>query len=206
MKLISLSPQTVEKCCQEIIAANAPRPLLVGITGEACAGKNHFSALLVERFQASFVYFSSDDFLISRQDREKLRAKTFADGEFAGRQQWEVLETWYRLNEFDAAIKALKAGEAFTLFPYERSTGRVSTTAATLTPAPYVLIDTGMFLEKMDFLLLVTADPAVILERKRQRGVYRSWDEIVEIAGRVQAFHWNRVKPPHADIEITNND
>lgn len=44
MKLVSLSPQMVEKCRQTIIAADALRPLLVGVTGEACAEKTHFSA------------------------------------------------------------------------------------------------------------------------------------------------------------------
>lgn len=42
MKPVSLSPQTVEKCCQAISAADARRPLLVGVTGEARAEKAHF--------------------------------------------------------------------------------------------------------------------------------------------------------------------
>jgi len=207
MKLESFSPDHI-RTCYDAIRATEPRPLIVGITGEACAGKTYFSALLCGHFDTEVtanVYFSYDDFLISRADRELLREKSYTEGPFAGRSHWEVLENWYRLDEFDSAIETLKAGKPFTFFPYQRSKGTVSSEAITLQPAPYILVDTGMALEKMDFLILVSADADVILERKRQRGVYRSWDEIVEIHERVQAFHWSRVKPLHADIEITNN-
>ena len=207
MRLVSLSPEHVTQCCQAICAL-PKRPVVVGITGEACSGKTYMSALLRAAFgqeKTPYVYFSYDDFLISRADREKLRAFVYPTGPFEGRSNWEILENWYRLEEFDSALQALRSGEPFTFHPYERSTGLVSTETGTLQPAPIILVDTGMALDKMDFLILVTADPDVVLERKRKRGIYRSLDEIIEIHERVQAFHWNRSKPQAADIEITNS-
>ena len=208
MKLVSFSPEHVRQCYQAICAVGA-RPVVVGITGEACSGKTYFSALLREVFdqeKTEYTHFSYDDFLISRADREKLRAKIYAGGAFDGRSYWEVLENWYRLDEFDDAVDNLTHGAPFSFHPYQRSTGTVSHETITLKPAPILLVDTGMALDKMDFLILVEAPADVILERKRRRSVYRSWDEVVEIHERVQAFHWNRVKPLTADIEITNGD
>ena len=208
MKLDSFSPENIKQCNQTICSLPV-RPVVVGITGEACSGKTYLSELLrasLDDDKVAYAHFSYDDFLISRADREKLRAHTYRDGPFEGRSHWEVLENWYRLDEFDWALQTLRSGKPFTFHPYERSTGLVSTEAITLQPAPIILVDTGMALDKMDFLILVTADPDVVLERKRRRGVYRSWDEIVEIHERVQAFHWSRVKPQSADIEITNSD
>ena len=207
MNLDSFSPDHIH-ACYEAILGTQKRPLVAGITGEACAGKTHFSTLLCEHFDrqgTSYTYFSYDDFLISRADREKLRARSYQDGPYEGRSYWEVLENWYRLDEFEAAIGALSAGKSFTSSPYQRSTGEVDIESRTLEPNTYILVDTGMYLDKMDFLILVTAAPEVILERKRRRGVYRSLDEIIEIHERVQAFHWSRVKPSRADIEITNS-
>ncbi len=132
---MSFSPEHIKQCHQTICALQL-RPVVVGITGEACSGKTYLSALIRASFdqeKTPYAHFSYDDFLISRADREKLRAHTYPAGPFEGRSYWEVLE------------------------------------------------------------------------RKRKRGVYRSWDEIVEIHERVQAIHWSRVKPQSADIEITNS-
>src|SRR4051794_19545385 len=105
MKLDSFSPDHIQACFDAILFTQK-RPLVAGITGEACAGKTHFSTLLCEHFNkqgSPYTYFSYDDFLISRADREKLRAKSYTGGPFEGRSCWEVLENWYRLDEFAAA-------------------------------------------------------------------------------------------------------
>src|SRR5438552_2027361 len=111
MKLVSFSPEHIKQCHQTICALQF-RPVVVGITGEACSGKTYLSALIrasFDREKTPYAHFSHDDFLISRADREKLRAHVYPAGPFEGRVYWEVLENWYRLDEFDLALQALRS-------------------------------------------------------------------------------------------------
>ncbi|HSX17246.1 MAG TPA: HAD-IA family hydrolase [Patescibacteria group bacterium] len=200
----------ITRYCVDQILIQKKQPLLVGVIGDSGSGKSHFSDKIQTELRhrnIPFVYLNHDEFLIPRKDREPLKAQTYTTGEHAGKSHWEVLENWFRLDEFERVLADLRAGKPSTFYPYERSSGEISSTARTVPAAGLVIVDTSMCIEHMDFTIMIDTDLETIIERKIMRDAdLRHPHQVVEMHRKVQAYLWDRVKPAGADIIIDNND
>lgn len=196
--------------CFEKIVAQKKRPLLVAITGDSGSGKSYYSSLIRKLFEEnklSFSYIDHDSFLISRQDREPLKEKIYSEGTFKGKTHWEILENWFRLDEYDRVIASLQAGESATYFPYKRELGGPDDKSVTVESRDFIIFDTTMQVEKMDFVILVEVNQETIIQRKLERDKdLRTPEQIIEMHKKVQGYCWERTKPQNADIIIDNND
>jgi uridine kinase len=156
----------------------------------------------------SYTLINHDEFLISRKDREPMKTAYYTEGKFAGKSHWEVLENMFRLTEYERVIDDLKAGKETSFFPYSRETGAVSDDKRTVMPSEFVIFDTSMMLDKMDFIILVDVTEENIIKRKlvRDRDV-RTPEQIIDMHKRAQGYYWeDRGKPAHPDIIIDNNN
>ncbi|MEK9179356.1 MAG: sigma 54-interacting transcriptional regulator, partial [Patescibacteria group bacterium] len=196
--------------CFSQIRKQTKKPLLIGITGDSGSGKSYYSKLLQEKFTSEnipFVYLNADDFLIARKDREPMKTIFYTDGEFKGKSHWEILENMFRLDELRRVLIDLKNDKVVTYLPYQRETGGIDTKPKTLHPQNYILCDTSMLLELMDFVILVDVTQENIIKRKLIRDAdVRTPEQIIDMHKRVQGYYWERSRPKKADIVIDNND
>jgi uridine kinase len=197
--------------CYERILSQPKRPCFIAITGDSGSGKSYLVTLLEHKFKvggASYSLINHDDFLISRQDREPMKLIFYQDGKFTGRSHWEVLENMFRLGDFKRVIQELKSGKASEYHPYSRGTGTVSSEAKKVQPNDFIIFDTSMMLDEMDFVILVDVTQENIIKRKMVRDSdIRSPEEIKEMHEKVQGYYWvDRGRPKQADIIIDNND
>lgn len=197
-------------CFSEIIK-QVQRPLFVAVAGDSGSGKSFLVALLVERFKEAglpYTLINHDEFLISRKDREPMKTAFYTAGKFAGKSHWEILENMFRLDEYEHVIKDLRDGKETNFFPYARETGTVSDKFRRVKPSDFVIFDTSMMLDKMDFVIMVDVTQENIINRKLTRDSdVRTPEQIIDMHKRVQGYYWeDRGKPTHADIVIDNND
>jgi len=207
---LSIMDEAAEICFDGIVAQQK-RPLFVAITGDSGSGKSYLVALLREKFNAAqlaYTLINHDEFLISRQDREPMKTTYYTEGRFAGKLHWEILENMFRLDEYKKVIRDLKAGKETGFSPYSRDTGTVLGTKRTVKPTDFIIFDTSMLLDEMDFVILVDVTQENIIKRKLARDSdIRTPKQIVDMHKRVQGYYWeDRGKPHSADIIIDNND
>jgi len=197
--------------CFKGITSQTKRPLFVAVAGDSGSGKSYLATLLEDRFQKaalSYTLINHDEFLISRKDREPMKSTFYTEGQFSGKSHWEILENMFRLDEYKRVIDDLKSGRETSFLPYSRETGAVSTQPRHIKPADFILFDTSMMLDEMDFVILVDVTQENIIARKliRDHDV-RTPEQIRDMHTRVQGFYWeDRGRPAHADIVIDNND
>jgi uridine kinase len=197
-------------CFKEIIAQKK-RPLFVAVTGDSGSGKSYLVSLLETQFKDAglpYTAINHDDFLINRQDREPMKTKYYSEGRHQGKSHWEVLENMFRLDEYQRVINDLKAGKTTSFFPYSRETGTIVNQKRTVKPSDFIIFDTSMMLEHMDFIILVDVTQENIIKRKLVRDSdLRTPEQIIDMHKKVQGYYWeDRGKPVHANIIIDNND
>ncbi len=199
------------KVCFEEIQRQGKRPLFVAVTGDSGSGKSYLVKLIESCFESTGVAYTAvdhDDFLIAREDREPMKKTYYTEGTFAGRSHWEVLENMFRLEEYERVIESLRAGKEVSIFPYSRATGKVETVQKVIKPNDFVIFDTSMMLDKMDFVILVDVMQENIIKRKLIRDSdVRTPEQIIDMHKRVQGYYWeDRGKPSDPDVIIDNND
>ena len=202
--------EVIATYCFEKIISQKKRPLLVAIAGDSGSGKSYYSALIKKFFEANNLNYNSidhDSFLIPRKDREPLKDKIDTEGEFKGKSYWEVLENWFRMNEYDKVVDSLKVGQSVSYFPYKRELGAPDTQLIMIQPRDFNIFDTTMQTEKMDFVILIEVTQENIIKRKLERDRdLRTPEQIIEMHKKVQSYCWERTRPKSADIIIDNND
>ena len=139
--------------CSSHIFDQSKRPLFVAITGDSGSGKSFLTKLIQSELESSggsCCVVNHDDFLISRTDREPMKAIYYEDGEFAGKSHWELLENMFRLDKYERVINELKAAQCPQYYAYSRDTGMVSSMLTNVCPADIIVFDTSMMVEQMD--------------------------------------------------------
>ncbi len=199
------------KTCFEAIISQKKRPLFVAVAGDSGSGKSYLVSLLETHFQKNslaYTLINHDDFLIARKDREPMKTIFYEEGKFKGKSYWEILENMFRLDEFERVINELKAGEETSYLPYSRSKGELETTPRVVEPSDYIIFDTSIMLDEMDFVVMVDVTQENIIKRKLIRdGDVRTPEQITDMHKRVQGYYWtDRGRPSSADIIIDNND
>jgi uridine kinase len=197
--------------CFDAITTQKKRPLFVAVAGDSGSGKSYLVTLLQRKFEAArlpYTLLNHDEFLISRADREPMKAIYYTDGPFAGKSHWEILENMFRLDEFQQVIRELKLGKTTKFRPYSRQTGTIVETERTVEPHDFIIFDTSMMLDQMDFVIMVDVTQENIIKRKLARDSdIRTPEQIVDMHKRVQGYYWeDRGKPSNPDIVIDNND
>lgn len=201
----------IAKHCFDRITAQTKRPLFVGIAGDSGSGKSYLVALLEKHFKQAhlpYTLINHDEFLISRKDREPMKSIYYQSGPFVGKSQWEILENMFHLDEYERVIRELKTGKSAEFHPYSRDTGAVLPTTRKVEPKDFIIFDTSMMLDEMDFVILVDVAQENIIERKllRDRDV-RTPEQIKEMHQKVQGYYWeDRGRPVDANIIIDNNN
>lgn len=203
--------EEISKHCYKQIKSQSKRPLFVAVTGDSGSGKSYLVSLLEQNFSKNndnYEVINHDDFLISRADREPMKLIYYQDGAFKGKSYWEILENMFRLDEYQRVIKDLKSGKSTSYHPYSRSTGKVSDEVGQVVPTDFIIFDTSMMLDEMDFVILVDVTQENIIKRKLVRDSdVRTPEAIKEMHQKVQGSHWeDRGRPQKADITIDNND
>lgn len=203
--------ENIAEHCYEQMLAQSKRPLFVAVTGDSGSGKSHLVSQIEKKFkqaQVDYALINSDDFLIARQDREPMKYIYYQDGKFAGKSHWEILENMFRLDEYRQVIYDLKDGKSTQYYPYSRVTGEVMDTPRKIEPKNFIIFDTSMMLDEMDFVVLVDATQENIIKRKLIRDSdVRAPEAIKEMHQKVQGYYWiDRGRPTDADIIIDNND
>ncbi len=202
--------QAANVCLDEIIE-QPKRPLFVGIVGDSGSGKSYLVSLIIEKLKIanlSYSLINHDEFLISRKDREPVKTIFYESGEFAGKSHWEVLENMFRLDEYERVIQDLRSGKTTSFYPYARETGSVGDEKRIVEPNDFMIFDTSMMLDKMDYVILVDVTQENIIKRKLARDIdIRTPEQIKDMHTKVQGYYWeDRGRPDHADIVIDNND
>lgn len=201
----------IAKHCFDRITAQTKRPLFVGVAGDSGSGKSYLVALLEKYFKQAhlpYTLINHDEFLISRKDREPMKSIYYESGPFAGRSHWELLENMFRLDEFERVTRELKARKNTEFHSYSRDTGTVLPTTRKVEPKDFIIFDTSMMLDEMDFVILVDVTQENIIKRKllRDRDV-RTLEQIKEMHEKVQGYYWeDRGRPTDADVIIDNNN
>ncbi|MEO6761421.1 MAG: zeta toxin family protein [Candidatus Saccharimonadales bacterium] len=203
--------EEVADSCFRAITSQRKRPLFVAVTGDSGSGKSYLVSLLqakLEEAHLAYTLINHDEFLISRVDREPMKSIYYTDGKYVRKSHWEVLENMFRLAEFERVISELRAGKEASFHPYSRETGSVMDTARTVLPNDFIIFDTSMMLDKMDFVILVDVTQENIIKRKLARDSdIRTPEQITEMHKQVQGYYWeDRGRPAHPDIIIDNND
>lgn len=208
--MLSHMDEIAEYCYGKIVA-QAKRPIFVGVIGDSGSGKSLLANLLASVFKSNnqrFFLINHDDFLISRSDRIPMKSVYYEHGRFKGYSHWEVLENMFRLNEFKQVISDLKEGKQTSYYPYDRRTGTVSRNEIIVHPMDFMIFDTSMMINEMDFTIMIEVSQENIINRKIQRDSdIRMADEVRDMHQKVQGFYWtDRGRPDKADITIDNND
>ena len=203
--------EEIAEHCFERIVAEAKRPLFVAIAGDSGSGKSYLVRLLEKHFMEvslSYTLLNHDEFLISRKDREPMKSTYYEGGRFAGKSHWEILENMFRLDEYKRVIQELKSGKSTQFHPYLRESGTVAESVRTVKPNDFIIFDTSMMLDEMDFIILVDVTQANIIQRKLIRDSdVRTPEQLKEMHQKVQGYYWeDRGRPEDADIVIDNND
>lgn len=203
--------ENIAKHCSKQILAQPKRPLFVAVTGDSGSGKSYLVALIekeLKQAHTNHTLINLDDFLISRQDREPMKTIYYDNGKFIGKSHWEILENMFRLDECRRVIKELKNVKNAEYYAYSRSTGTISDLPKSVEPKDFIIFDTSMLLEEMDFVILVDVTQENIIQRKLNRDSdIRTPAAIIEMHQKVQGYYWeDRGKPADADIVIDNND
>jgi uridine kinase len=199
------------KNCFNMILTQTVKPLFIAVTGDSGSGKSYLVTLLEDQFRdAGLTYevINHDEFLISRNDREPMKNIYYKDGKFAGKSHRDVLENMFRLDEYDRVINELRSGRETSFQPYSRDTGTVLSAKRVVKPCDYIIFDTSMMLEKMDFTVLVEVSQESIINRKLRRDSdVRTPEQIIDMHKKVQGFYWeDRGRPDRVDIIVDNND
>jgi uridine kinase len=197
--------------CFNEIRTQTKRPLFIGVAGDSGSGKSYLVNLLVDKFKdtnLSYTLINHDEFLISRADREPMKTTFYIDGKHKGKSHWEILENMFRLDEYERVISDLQSGKTTSFYPYARETGSVGTIKRIVEPADFIIFDTSMMLNKMDYVILVDVTQDNIIKRKLIRDIdVRTAEQIIDMHTKVQGYYWeDRGKPVYADIIIDNND
>jgi uridine kinase len=204
----NLATAIAEECFQRI--RHLKTPAFIAVTGDSGSGKSYYSRLIRNLFEEAnipYSYIDHDSFLISRKAREPLKQMIYSEGEFKGKTHWEILENWFRMDEYDRVINELRTGKTTSYFPYKRELGDLDSNAITVEPKDFILFDTTMQTEKMDFIIQIEVSPENIMKRKLERDKdLRTPEQIIDMQKRVQGYCWERTKPDNADIIIDNND
>lgn len=203
--------EEIAKHCFDRITTQTKRPLFVAIAGDSGSGKSYLVTLLESHFKQahlSYTLINHDEFLISRKDREPMKSTYYESGRFAGKSHWEILENMFRLGEYERVIQELKTSKSTGFHPYSRETGTVLEATRQVEPNDFVILDTSMMLDKMDFVILVDVTQENIIKRKLLRDSdVRTSEQIREMHEKVQGYYWeDRGRPSNADIIIDNND
>ena len=181
------------KICFDEIVAQRKRPLFVAVTGDSGSGKSHLVTLLQKKFEAAkltYTLINHDEFLISRQDREPMKATYYCDGKFAGKSHWEILENMFRLDEYKRVIGDLKARKTTEFYPYARETGTVTKAQRTVHTNDFMIFNTSMMLDEMDYVILVDVTQENIIKRKLARDSdVRTPEQIIDMHKRVQGYY-----------------
>lgn len=203
------SQKIAEYCTQQILL-QTKRPLFVAITGDSGSGKSYYSSEIrkfLENKHIAYTYVDFDDFLIPRENRMPLKSKFYKEGPFKGKSYWEILENWFFLEKFKRAINDLKNGNKARYFPYSRATGDLDAKEKVVKPENIILLDSSMFSEFMDFVILIEVNQETIIERKIERDKdLRTPEQVREMHEKVQGYYWQRTKPETADIIIDNSN
>lgn len=210
IKKMSEKTNEVVEYCFEKILAQEKRPLFVALAGDAASGKSYLLNLLKEKFATKaipYVGVDHDDFLISRKDREPMKEVFYTHGPHTGKSHWELLENMFRLDVFSKVICELKNGNCAEYYPYQREVGTVSSSLKKICSTDFIIFDTSMMLDEMDFIILVDVDEKETLKRKLRRDKdVRTPEQIKEMHEKVQEYYWQRSKPKDPDIIIDNNN
>lgn len=205
-----MQQQEIVRHCIQRFMSLPHNPCLVAITGESGSGKSHFIKALCKELEAQripYSFLNHDDFLIPRADREALRKHVYDSGEFKGKTQWEVLENWYFLDEFESALGQLRHGKPATYHPYIHSSGERSHKTKTVMPSRIIVIEDKVLLEKMDYVIELVVDRKKIIERKIDRDSdVRTPEQTIEMHEKAQGYFWDRQMPVDSDLRIDNND
>lgn len=196
--------------CVDRILEQKENPLFIAIAGDSGSGKSFYAELIkkeLERRKITCTYVDHDDFLIPRKDREPMKKVFYTEGEYKGKSHWELLENMFYLDKYEKVITDLRQGKQSSYYPYSREIGDIATETKTVSPNRYVLFDTSMMLEKMDFIILIDVPQETIIKRKLERDSdVRTPEQITEMHKKVQGYYWERKRPKSADIVIDNSD
>lgn len=191
------------------VVCRSPRPYLVVVAGPPGSGKSTLADLLAAQLidvGLGVARVDHDEFLRPRRERETLRQERYPAGPFAGRTHYQVLENYFRLDEFSAAVSSLRAHQPTTIVPYARSTGELSLTPRVVTPADVILFDSSELVELMDFVVRIDVTPDLLLARKLVRDAAIRPPEAIFEMHAVQCDHWARVAPRAPDLVVENDD
>lgn len=196
--------------CVDKILVQPHDPLLVAVTGESGSGKSYFTRMLQQELThrgVEFSFVNHDDFLIPRVTRESLRTNVYKSGEFKGKSEWEVLESWYYLDDFHDVLAKLRKGEPAIYHPYVHEGGVTSRESRTIKPKRIILLENKLFLDEMDMVIELRVDRQTIIKRKIDRDSdVRTPEQTIEMHEKVQGYYWDRQKPQNPHIVIDNND
>jgi uridine kinase len=137
-----------------------------------------------------------------------MKTTFYNEGKFAGKSHWEILENMFRLDEYERVIQDLQSEKTTRFHPYARETGSVSDKERIVEPNDFMIFDTSMMLDKMDYVILVDVAEENIIKRKLARDIdIRTPEQIIDMHTKVQGYYWeDRGKPRSANIVINNND
>lgn len=197
--------------CVNEISRLEKRPVFIGITGDSGSGKSYLTKLILDRMKnknLNCTSINNDEFLISRADREPMKSIYYNDGKFKGKSHWEILENMFRLDEYQQVIDSIKMGSVASFYPYSRETGGLSLVLREIVPADFIIFDTSVMLQRMDYIIMVDVTQENIIKRKLLRDKdIRTSDQIIEMHTKVQGYYWNdRGRPDKPNIIIDNND
>ena len=205
--LENISRTVADKIIQRAMTIN---PFLVNISGCMGAGKSTYSDEIkrhLEELGRTVVLVSEDDFLQPRAFRSDLESIIYTDGEWKGKTKWEIHENWLRLDLMKQAVLNLKSSISIQYHPYQRETGTYSSDVKKVMSSEIVLVETSIFSELFDYVVLIEVKDDILLNRKIRRDAdLRDQEKIIKYHNIAQWPYWLRHKPTKPNLVIDNND